>query len=152
MRLALLALVLFASSAIAAPTTLTSTVTRVPMEPAIVIVPANAGKTVLERYRSKAKAISDTPLVVIVRLPDANTPDTFGVTNARRDGTKISATIESRRSTGAVAANEVTMPLVEIALGDLPTGTYTIDIDERLFRDNGKPTRGLSSSITLTVQ
>lgn len=155
-----LTLALVPALAAAAPTKLSSSITRSPLEPAVVIVPAGAGKTVLERYRSGAKPTSSTPLVVIVRLSDANSPDTFAVTAAHRDGTKIAIAIEARRFRGPLAANVVTTPLVEIALGDLAQGTYTIDIDEQILEFTkydapetaSKPRRGLSSSITLTVQ
>jgi hypothetical protein len=160
MRSFVLALLLVSGVAAAAPAQLMSNVTRVPLEPVVVVVPANSGKTVVDRFRSHATPTSGTPLVVIVRLPDANTPDTFAVTDAHRDGTKIVATIESRRYTGPLGGNEVTTPLVEVILGDLPKGSYTIDIDERILhfakidapQSAGKPARGLSSSITLLVQ
>jgi len=164
MRICLVALLLAPALAptlgAAAPTKLSSTVTRLPSEPAIVIVPASAGKTVLERYRSGARPASGAPLVVIVRLPEASTPDTFAVTDAHLDGTKIAIAIESRRFHGPLAANDATTPLVEITLGDLAKGTYMIDIDEQIFdftkpdapQTASKPHRGLSSSITLTVQ
>jgi hypothetical protein len=155
-----LGLALAPALAAAAPTKLASSVTRSPVEPAVVIVPAGSGKTVLERYRSGAKPASDTPLVVIVRLPDANSPDAFAVTDAHREDGKIAVAIESRRFRGPLAANVMTTPLVEIALGNLPKGTYTIDIEEQVLEltkvdapeTAKKARRGLSSSITLTVQ
>jgi hypothetical protein len=160
MRICLLALLLVPALAAAAPAKLSSTITRAPLEPPVVIVPQTAGKTVLERYRSGAKPVSGTPLVVIVRLPDANGPDAFAVTAAQRDGAKIAIAIESRRFRGPLAANVVTTPLVEIALGVLAPGTYSIDIDEQILdvtkpgapQTASKPHRGLSSAITLTVQ
>jgi hypothetical protein len=160
MRTCFLALLLAPALAAAAPTKLSSTVTRAPLESPVVVVPANAGKTVLERYRSGARPTSGTPLVVIARLPDANSPDAFNVTDAHRDGTKISIAIESRRFHGPLSANVVTTPLVEIALGELATGTYTIELEEQILdftkydapQTASKPHRGLASSITLTVQ
>jgi len=160
MRICLLALLLAPALAAAAPTKLSSTVTRASLEPPIAVVPAGAAKTVLERFRSGAKPTSGTPLVVIVRLPDANSPDAFAVTDAHRDGAKIGIAIESRRFHGALAGNVVTTPLVEISLGELAPGTYTIDIEEQILdftkydapETASKPHRGLSSSITLTVQ
>ena len=155
-----LALLLAPALALAAPTKLSSTITREPLEPPVVIVPAGAGKTVLERYRARAKPVSGAPLVVIVRLSDASSPDTFAVTDARRDGQKITIAIESRRFRGPLAANVVTTPLVEIALGELPPGTYEIELEEQVLdftkhdapQTAGKPRRGLASSITLAVQ
>jgi hypothetical protein len=160
MRICLLALLLVPALAVAAPTKLSSSVTREPLEPPVVIVPAGSGKSVLERYRSRAKPVSGTPLVVIVRLPEANSPDAFAVTDAQRDGLKVTIAIESRRFRGAIAGNDVTTPLVEIALGELTAGTYTINIDEQILdvtkpdapQTASKPRRGLSSAITLTVQ
>jgi hypothetical protein len=162
MRICLVALALSLSPTLVAAesTKLSSTITRLPHEPPIVVAPAGAGKTVLERYRSGARPVSGTPLVVIVHLPDASSPDTFEVTDAHRDGAKIAIAIESRRFHGPLAANDVTTPLVEVALGDLGKGTYTIDIDEQILdftkadapQAASKPHRGLSSSITLTVQ
>lgn len=156
MRICLL--LLLCATAGAAP--LGSTVARVPVDPPVVIVPTAAGKTPLERYRSQKKAASDVPLVLIARLADANTPDVITVTRASKDDLKITIVIETRRYRGALAANDVTMPLVEISLGALPKGTYTIDVDEQVSEFTkldapetaGKPHRGLQSSITLTIQ
>ncbi len=156
-----LALLFAPSLALAAPTALTSTVTRQPLDPPVVVVPANAGKTSVERFRAHpASLVSGTPLVVIVRLADANSPDTTAVKDAHRDGNKISIAIETRRFDGPVHANVVTTPYAEVALGDLPAGTYTIDIDEKILhftkydapQGAKSPTPGLQSSITLTVQ
>lgn len=160
MRICLLALLIAPALAAAAPSKLASTVTRAPLDPPVVIVPAGAGKTVLERYRSGQRPASGTPLVVIVRLPDASSPDQFAVTDAHRDGTQIAIAIESRRFRGRLTANVVTTPLVEVSLGELAPGTYSISIDEQILdftkhgapETAGKPYRGLSSSITLTVQ
>ena len=147
--------------AAAAPTPLASNVTRAPLEPAVVIVPATAGKTTLERYRNRsAKPVSGTPLVVIVRLPDANSPDVVAVKDAHRDGTKVKVAIETRKYDGPLAANVVTTPLVEIALGDLAPATYTIEIGEQILhftkydapQTAARAHRGMESSITLTVQ
>jgi hypothetical protein len=140
---------------------LATTVTRAPLDPAVVVVPASAGATTLERYLARsAKPVSDTPLVVIARLPDANSPDVIAVTDAHRDGTRIAIAIETRRYDGPLHGNVVTIPLVEVALGTLPKGTYTIDIDEKVLQFSKldapttatRPHHGLQSSITLTVQ
>jgi hypothetical protein len=147
------------SGALAEP--LSSSVTRVSMEPNVVVAPANAGKTPLERYRAAAARpyAAGTPLVVIARLPFANSPDVVTVTDAHRDGGKISVAIETRRFDGDLSANVVTTPLVEVALGALPNGTYTIDVVERVlhFSKYGEPQTatnpkpGLHASITFTT-
>jgi hypothetical protein len=141
---------------------LTSKVTRVDVEQEVVIAAAAAGKTPLERYRAAAPGpyASGTPLVVIIRLPVTNSPDVVTVTDAHRDGNKVSIAIETRRFDGPLSANEVMTPLVEVALGALPKGTYTINIAERVLRFTKysapqtatDPRPGLGSSITLDVQ
>jgi hypothetical protein len=161
LRISTLLLLLVAPAvAFASPTPLTSTVLHAPVDPAVVVVPASAGKTILERYRTRTSPTSGTPLVVIVRLADASSPDQVAVTDAHRDGTKITITIESRRYVGALSANVMTTPFVEIALGDLPKATYSVDIDEQVLdftkvdapQTASKRHRGLQSSITLTIQ
>jgi hypothetical protein len=158
MRICVLLLLLSATAG-AAP--LGATIARVPVDPPVVIVPTAAGKTPLERYRSQKTAASDVPLVLIARLADANAPDVIAVTRASKDDMKISIVIETRRYRGSPPANDAaTMPLVEISLGALPKGTYTIDVDEQVSdftklgapETAGKPHRGLQSSITLTIQ
>ena len=156
-RIALAIALLVPLAAAAGP--LTATVTRAPLDPVVVVVPASAGATTADRYLARsAKPVSDTPLVVIARLADANAADVIAVTDAHRDGSKIAIAIETRRN-DIPAGNVMTIPLVEVALGTLPKGTYTIDIDEKIrhFETHGsKPAtpvrRGLQSSITLTVQ
>ena len=157
----LLVVALLAISGLAAAAPLTSSVTRAPLEPAVVVVPVSAGKTTLERYHNRAaKPVSGTPLVVIVRLPDANSPDVIAVKSAQREGTKITVAIEARNYDGPLSANVVTTPFVEIELGVLSPATYTIEIGEQILhftkydapQTATKPQRGLESSITLTVQ
>jgi hypothetical protein len=140
---------------------LSSSVTRLDAEAPVVIAAATAGKTPLERYRAASPRpyARGVPLVVIIRLPDANSPDVVTVTDAHRDGSKVSIAIETRRFDGPLSANEVTTPLVEVVLGALPKGTYTIDIDERVLRFTKygapqtatDPQPGLVSSVALTI-
>jgi hypothetical protein len=160
MRLVLLALLFAPTMAAADRVALTSTVTRAAVETPVVVVPAAAGKTVIDRFRSGAKAASGAPLVVIVRLPDANSPDVVAVSDAARDAGHIAIKLETRRFDGPLYRNVATTPYVEVALGTLPAGTYTIDIAETILHFSKqdapqtatKPQPGFQSTITLTVQ
>jgi hypothetical protein len=140
---------------------LASSVTRVPIETTLVVVAQAIGKTPLERYRSdRAQVLSArTPLVAIVRLAQANSPDAIAVTKAQRDGTRITIAIETRRFEGVLHANVSTTPLVEVELGALDPGTYTIDVHETVlaFTKYGHPETatgpqpGMSSQMTFTL-
>jgi hypothetical protein len=155
-----LALILVPSLALAAP--LTSTVTRLPVEPTVALAAASSGKTPLERYHAATTGpyTTGTPLILIIRIPVVNSPDVVAVTDAHRDGSKISVAIETRRFDGPLAANEVTTPLVEVVLGTMPKGTYTIDVAERVLhftkydapQTATSPKPGLGASMTFTVQ
>lgn len=158
--LAALVLVAVPIRALAGPAPLASSVTRVPPEPPVVVTSATSGATVVERYRAHAPPRSGTPLVVIVRLPPASSPDVVAVSDAHRDGSRISIAIETRKYDGPLAGNEVTTPYVEVELGTLAAGSYTIEVGERVLRftkfgapetaGGAKP--GLQSSISLTVR
>jgi hypothetical protein len=157
MRLALVVLVI---SSPAFADTLATTVTRLPLEPSVVIVPKAAGKTPLERYRAHGGPMAaNTPLVALVRLEQANSPDVITI-DARRDGTTIAIAIDNRRYDGTLHANVVTMPLVEIELGALKPGTYTMAVEERVAhftkidepRKATTPVPRLSEKLTITIQ
>jgi hypothetical protein len=155
-----LALILVPSLALAAP--LTSTVTRLPVEPTVALAAASSGKTPLERYHAATTGpyAAGTPLILIIRIPVVNSPDVVTVTDAHRDGGRISVAIETRRFDGMIYRNAITMPLVEVALGALPKGTYTIDVAERVLHYTNasepeittNPQPGLASSLTFTMQ
>jgi hypothetical protein len=161
MRALVLALaVLMPSIALGSP--LTSTITRVDVEQNVVIAAVTAGKTPLARYHAAAPGpyAPGTPLVLIIRVPLAGSADVVTVTDAHRNGANVPVAIETRRYEGPLHANPATMTLVEVALGALPKGTYTIDVAERVlhFERYGAPQAatdpqpGLTSSITLEVQ
>jgi len=126
-----------------------------------VIVPKAAGKTPLERYRASGGPMGPkTPLVALVRLDHANSADVIAVAEARRDGTTLAIAIDNRVYDGPVSANVVTEPLVEIELGPLAPGTYTMTVEERVShftrldqpRNGTTPVPRLSSKISLTIQ
>lgn len=150
---------ILALPAVAAADPLASSVARLTPEPAVVIVPRAAGKTPLERYRANVGAIgATTPLVAEIRLGEANGPDVVSVSDAHRDGAAIAITIENRRYDGPLERNAVWTPLVEVELGTLKPGSYTLTIDERVLRFQTEPKtarpvgRGLSFTSTLTIQ
>src|SRR3974390_1891861 len=84
-----------ASSAAAEP--LAAPVTRLPLEPDVVIVPKAAGKTPLDRYRAHGGPMAaNPPLVALVPLARANSSDAITVAEAHRDGTTITIAIDNR--------------------------------------------------------
>lgn len=140
---------------------LASSLTRVPLEPEVVIVPKAAGKTPLERYRAHGGPMgANTPLVALVRLERANSSDVITVADARRDGTTITIAIDNRVYDGVVHANVVTMPLVEIELGALKHGTYTMNVEEKVAhftkidrpQDATAPVPRLSAKLSIAIQ
>src|SRR5438309_11299391 len=113
-----LVVVLLVISSVPTADPLASSVERLPLESWVVIVPKAAGKTPLDRYRANAGAIgANTPLVAEIRLNQANSPDVVTVSDAHRDGTTISITVENRRYDGDLAKNIVWILLVEVELG-----------------------------------
>ena len=152
-------LVLLSSTAVA--DSLVASVTRLPLEPDVVIVPKAAGKTPLERYRAHGGPMAaNTPLVALVRLEHANSADAITVSEARRDGTKITLAIDNRVYDGVLHANFVSTPLVEVELGALKPGTYTMTVEEKVSHftrfdhpeDATSPVPRLSSKLTITIQ
>jgi len=131
--LILLPLFLFAAPAAAAP--LATTVTRIDVEPTLVVVPESAGATPEQRYRAApaGRLPAATPLVLLIRLPPANSPDQIRVVSAERTGRTIRVRLETRRFTGPLAGNDVTAPLIEVALGRLPAGRHEVRVDETLL-------------------
>jgi hypothetical protein len=150
------ATLLLATPALAQP--LPSTVTRAPVQPMLAIVPVGAGTTPLERHRSRIIASPDagTPVVALVELPPINSPDVVKVVDAHLAGSTISIAIETRRFVGPLRANVVTVPLIEIELGRLPAGDYTVTVDEQVSQfgpaaTHTGPTAGQQPKTFLTV-
>jgi hypothetical protein len=73
---------------------------------------------------------------VIVRLPDINSPDhvtaTALISGAMPSRRRVDVAIVTRRYTGPLAGNVVTTPYVEIELGVLEPGAYTVHVNEQI--------------------
>lgn len=147
------------------PKPLVATVERVPVEPAVVVVEADAGATTYARYRAaverKPGALpSRKPLTLIVRLEPFNSPDLVDVTADDFGRRQFGVALDVRRFTGPLAANVVTTPYVEVALGELASGRYHFTIQEtvREFADLQQPTvttaprAGRSTQLELEVK
>jgi hypothetical protein len=152
------ALLLVALTSAAAADPLASSVAKLEPEPVVAIVPVKSGKTPLERYRSNVHAIAaNTPLVALIKLPEANQPDVV-TADAKRDGKTISITIDTRRFDGAMTRNVTWVPLIEVELGALTPGDYTLDIREKVSHFDKDPqaakpsSQGLTYKATLGIQ
>jgi hypothetical protein len=118
--------------AAAAPCSVGSTVTRVALEPRIVVAGASAGATVQERFRGAGHEVAaGRDQVVIVRLDPAGSADTIEACTAIDPKTRtIEIDIVNRRWVGPLAANVVETPLVEAGIGKLAAGRWTIEVRE----------------------
>jgi hypothetical protein len=144
-------------------TPLSSTVARLDLDPTVVVAPADAGTTPLERYRATRHPgpyPASTPLVLLVRGGTLNSPDTLAITRAERRGHLVTVELERRRFTGPLSANDVTQPLVEVELGPLGAGDWQIDVREtELTFDKydhpeapASPRPGLTAQLRLSVK
>jgi hypothetical protein len=117
-------------------------VARVDLDPVVALATKGSGSTPLERYRAARhrRWSSRQHLVLLVRLEQANSPDLVDV-SASRQGNAIDVAITVRRYSGPLAANDVTVPLVEVDLGRLPAGTYDVSVNETVmdFDDLDRP-------------
>jgi hypothetical protein len=144
---------------------LTSRVVPMDPEPALVVAPLASAAGTVERYRSAVAAgamrpKAGAPQVLLIRLPDKNSPDTVAVVAADRSGNRIRVRLHTRRFTGPLSANVVEVPLVEIELGALPAGRYEVKVEETVleFDQYSKPQaarnphRGMSATLSFGVQ
>jgi hypothetical protein len=115
---------------------LRSTVTRMDLEPTLVVVPEASGTSAIARYRARTQGPLGigAPLVALVRLPPANSPDVVTVAAASRRGRSITIELETRRFDGPLSANIVAAPLVEVELGALTADTYELHVTETVLR------------------
>jgi hypothetical protein len=145
--------------AIAAP--LRSTVSRMDIEPTLAVVPEASAATPVARYQARAPGPLSVgaPLVALIRLPPANSPDVVTVARARRSGHSILIELETRRFDGPLHGNDVTVPLVEVELGPLTADTYELHVTETVLRfttfDKPETARdphpGLDATMTFVV-
>lgn len=142
---------------------LKSSIERLPRPQRVVIVELASGDSVLERFRAgqlPARVLRpNQPLVVILQVPQLNSPDRLAVTRAAHDRARIRVDIERHEFTGPLAANVVSDGYIEVQLGALPKGTYRVELRERKLsfaiidkpETAGNPQKGLHSTVQFTL-
>lgn len=146
--------------AAAAPPCATSSITRVPVEPRLVVTDVASAPTVLARYRGAGHdAPAGRALVAIVRLDPASSADRIDacstIDTKRRT---IEIHITNRRWVGPLAANVIETPYLEAALGTLPPGRWTVQVREDIVPvdrsgwASGQRTAGLRTSYSFEVR
>lgn len=146
--------------AAAAPPCATPSITRVPVEPRVVVTESASAATVLARYRGAGHgAAAGRSLVAIVRLDPASSADQIGAcTTIDTKRRTIEIRITNRRWVGPLAANVVETPYLEATLGTLPSGRWTVQVREDIVPvDNagwasGKRFAGLRTSSSFEVR
>ena len=71
---------------------------------------------------------SRIPLALLWRGPSLSTPDTLALLDAAWNGPVLTVKVELRCFDGPLHANIITVPIVELELGELAPGAYTADI------------------------
>jgi hypothetical protein len=132
-----------------AMTTLTHHIVRMrPAEgvpgPVVGVSAVASGKSPQERFHHllpPARVPAHTPLALLWRGDQLSSLDTVVVKDAHRQGQRIDARIELRRFDGTVHGNVVTVPVVEIELGELDLGRYEVsfEVTELWFTDVDHP-------------
>jgi len=123
-----------AAAAPPAPQRLASTITQVaqPPAPSVVVAPRAAGASVVERFAAPRNGVlpAGQPLVAILRAGAVDLGDTVNVVRAERVGATIYVEVEERICLCGRTITNPTVPYVEVALGALPAGSYTLALRE----------------------
>ncbi len=69
-----------------------------------------------------------TPLALLWRGPSLSSPDTLALAGAAWHGHTLAVTLELRCFDGPLHANIITVPIVELDLGELAPASYEADI------------------------
>jgi hypothetical protein len=112
--------------------------------PAIGIAEVASGKRAQDRVLHLLppdRIPARVPLVLLWRGDPLSSPDTIALKGAHKTGQEIEVQIELRRFDGTLHANIVTVPLVEIDLGELEPGRYKVsfEVTELWFSDLDHP-------------
>lgn len=112
--------------------------------PALGVAELASGESTPERYRrllSPNRIPARVPLVLLWRGEQLSSPDTIAVTSANTNAQRIDVQIELRRFDGPLHVNTITVPIVEVDLGELQPDRYeaTIEVDELWFSDLDHP-------------
>ena len=68
------------------------------------------------------------PLMLLWRGPSLSAPDTLALLGAAWNGPDLAVNVELRCFDGPLHTNVITVPIVELELGELAPGAYTADI------------------------
>jgi len=103
----------------------------------VVVVPRGIATTTAGRYQQGVQASDSLPagqdLVAVIRSEELSSPDQITVTSHEQAGEKFKVVLRHLRYTGALAANVVTVALLEIELGSLSAGTYQVEVTTNVF-------------------
>jgi hypothetical protein len=124
-----------------------------PDGPTLVVVASDAAESPAARYLLAAKEAGSgslpaaRPLVAIIRCDPLSAPDEIRAMESARDGQIFRVTLESRRFTGALLANVVTVAVIEVDLGSLKPGAYDLVVTETKlhFQDLQNPENAADS-------
>ena len=80
-------------------------------------------------------------LALLWRGPSLSTPDTLALLEAAWNGPVLAVKVELRCFDGPLHANVITVPIMELELGELAPGAYTADIAVAMlaFTDIDRP-------------
>ena len=131
--------------------------------PRLVVVEIAAGAAVATRYRrawDTARPLpAGQPLVALVRSTPLSTPDRIHVIDASSDGQRFTINLDIRYYSGDLAANVVTIALVQVMLGSLVPGEYqaianeaTTDLFDLNSPDNTRPATAVAHALGFRVQ
>lgn len=143
----------------AAPCAATS-VTRVPVEPRIVVTEVTSATTPLARYRGAGHAVpAGRALVAIVRLDPASSADQIDAcTTIDTKRRVIEIRITNRRWVGPLSANVIETPYLEATIGALSSGRWIVHVREDIVPvdgsgwASGKRTAGLRTSYSFDAR
>jgi hypothetical protein len=158
----LLLVALATSPALAAPPPaarpLASDVTRVAQRSPspVVIALRSAGRTAVERFASNPSGArpAGQPLVAILRAEEIDLGDQVEVVRAEQVGATIYVEVEERICMCGRTVSGPVVPYVEIALGALPAGDYTLVLRETqlTYSDELHPERASNPRRLLELQ
>ena len=98
----------------------------------MIIAPLAAGANAVERFTAYPGGVlpASQPLVAILRAEALDLGDTVNVVRAERIGSTIFIDVEERLCMCGRTITSPTVPYVEVALGALPAGNYTLVLHE----------------------
>jgi hypothetical protein len=125
--------------------------TQVVSGPAIGVTEVASGQSPQDRFHHLLppdRIPAHVPLALLWRGDQLSSPDTIAVKGANKNGYGIDVQIELRRFDGALHANIITVPIVEVDLGALEPGRYevSIEVTELWFRDYDHPENAANAS------